>query len=82
MIKTLNEDNKSHKNYLSEAQFNVIGPLFGKVLNLVKETKAASSKILGGGKKNFVLDDEDLDKIKEELGKVTRAATYVMEVSG
>lgn len=82
MIKILNEDNKKHKNYLSEAQFAVIGPLFGKVLNLVKETKAASSKVLSGGKKNFLLDEEDLEKIKEELGKVSRSATYVMEVSG
>ena len=60
----------------------MIGPLFGKILNLVKETKAASSKILGGGKKNFVLDEEDMDKIKEELGKITRSSTYIMEVSG
>jgi hypothetical protein len=38
--------------------------------------------VLSGGKKNFVLDEEDLEKIKEELGKVSRAATYIMEVSG
>jgi hypothetical protein len=49
---------------------------------LVKETKAASSKILQGGKKNFMLDEEDLEKIKEELGKVSRSATYIMECSG
>jgi hypothetical protein len=48
----------------------------------VKETKAASSKIFSGGKKNFVLDEEDMEKIKEELGKVSRSATYIMEVSG
>jgi hypothetical protein len=38
--------------------------------------------VLSGGKKNFVLDEEDLEKIKEELGKVSRSATYIMEVSG
>jgi len=37
---------------------------------------------MSGGKKNFVLDEEDMEKIKEELGKITRSSTYIMEVSG
>jgi len=82
MIKTLNEDNKAHKNYLGETQFAVLGPLLGKVLNIVKEAKGASMKLFSGGKKNFVMDEEDLEKIKEELGKICRASTFVMEVSG
>jgi hypothetical protein len=82
MVKTLNEDNKTHKNYLSEAQFQQIGPLFGNILSLVQKTKTESAKILNGGKKNFVLDEEDMEKIKEELGKITRSSTYIMEVSG
>jgi hypothetical protein len=57
MIKSLNEDNKTHKNYLSEAQFQQIGPLFGNILSLVQKTKTESTKILNGGKKNFVLDE-------------------------
>ena len=82
MVKTLNEDNKTHKNYLSEPQFQQIGPLFGNILSLVQKTKTESAKILNGGKKNFVLDEEDMEKIKEELGKITRSSTYIMEVSG
>ncbi len=48
----------------------------------MKETKAGSSKIFSGGKKKFVLDEKDMEKIKEELGKVSRSATYIMEISG
>jgi hypothetical protein len=44
MIKSLNESNKAHKNYLNEQNFNVLGPLLGKVLALVRVAKDAATK--------------------------------------
>lgn len=82
MIKTMNEENKNHKNYLNDAQFNVLGPLCAKVLNLVREIRTTTMKSLTGGKRNFDIDEEDLDKVKDELAKICRASTYVMEISG
>lgn len=80
MFKALNE--AEEKNYLNEQHFAVMGPLLGKVLSIVKEAKAATMKSIQGGKKNFDLDEEDLERVKEELAKVCGAATYVMEISG
>jgi hypothetical protein len=82
MVKTLNENNKEAKNYMNDNHFNVLGPLLGKVLALVKDVKTASQKTLVGGKKNFDMDEEDLERVKEELAKVCEASTYVMEISG
>ncbi len=82
MIKSLNESNKVHKNYLNEQHFNVLGPLLGKILGLVRVAKDAATKQINGVKKNFELDEEDLEKVKEELAKQCEASTYVMEISG
>jgi|LauGreDrversion4_2_1035121.scaffolds.fasta_scaffold201151_2 hypothetical protein len=69
MIKALNESNKAHKNYLAEQHFNVLGPLLAKILSLVRVAKDAATKQINGVKKNFDLDEEDLEKVKEELAK-------------
>jgi hypothetical protein len=69
MIKTLNEDNKSHKNYLDNTHFNTLGPLLNKVLTQVRESKTNSMKSISGIKKNFDLDEEDMLKVREELSK-------------
>lgn len=82
MIKTLNEDNKSSKNYMGDAQFTVLGGLLNKVLNIVREVKTNSSKSMLGMKKNFDIDEDDLERVKEELAKQCEASTYVMEISG
>jgi hypothetical protein len=44
MIKSLNESNKTHKNYLNDQHFNVLGPLLGKILALVRVAKDAATK--------------------------------------
>lgn len=82
MIKSLNEDNKSAKNYMNDSHFNALGPLLNKVLNIVKEAKTTAMKTINGGKKNFDMDEEDLERVKEELAKICGASTYVMEISG
>jgi hypothetical protein len=82
MIKSLNEDNKTHKNYMNDQHFNQLGPLLGKVLAFVREEKTHAMKALQGGKKNFDIDEEDLERIKEEIAKICAPSTYVMEISG
>ena len=82
MIKALNESNKVHKNYMNEQNFNVVGPLLGKILGLVRVAKDAATKQINGFKKNFDLDEEDFEKVKEELAKQCESSTYVMEISG
>jgi hypothetical protein len=81
MLKALNES-KSQTAYLTEAHFNVLGPLLGKVLTQVREAKTIATKQINGVKKNFELDEEDMEKVKEELAKQCEASTYVMEISG
>ena len=39
-------------------------------------------KSISGGKKNFDMDEEDLERVKEDLAKICEASTYVMEISG
>ena len=82
MIKTLNEDEKQTKNYLNEQQLGMLGPLLNKVLNIVSKAKTETTKSLQVSKKNFDMDEEDLDRVKEELAKICGASTYVMEISG
>ena len=38
MLKALNE-NKTATQYMEQSHFNVLGPLLGKVLSIVKEVK-------------------------------------------
>lgn len=82
MTKVLNEDNKVSKNYMSEGHFNLLGPLLSKGLAIIKEAKAQTLKTISSGKKNFDIDEEDLERVKEELARICIASTYVMEISG
>lgn len=80
MIKVLNEDKA--KPYLGDEQFTLIGSLLQRVLNLVRDVKTKSQKSLLGLKKNLNVDEEDLERVKEELAKQCEASTFVMEISG
>ncbi|MFM7858062.1 MAG: hypothetical protein ACKO96_40635, partial [Flammeovirgaceae bacterium] len=60
----------------------MVGPLLGKILGLVRVAKDAATKQINGVKKNFDLDEEDFEKVKEELAKQCESSTYVMEISG
>lgn len=80
MIKNLNETNKKNKIYMSDKDFNTLGPLLGKVLALVKEFKTKTLAQFGNN--NIEMDEEDMDNFKENLAKVCLSATFVMEISG
>jgi hypothetical protein len=60
----------------------VLGPLLNKVLNLVRDVKTNSQKSMAQIKKNLDMDEEDLERVMDELGKQCAASTYVMEISG
>eukprot|EP00347_Sterkiella_histriomuscorum_P001538 403371652 len=80
MIKNLNENNKSSKNYFNESQLTALGQLLNKVLNLVSEAKKETVALLSNKKHDF--DEEDIELMKENLSKLTAPSTYVMEISG
>lgn len=80
MTKTLNENNKTHKNYMTEDFFNTLGPILGKVLNLVSNAKKETINILNN--KNVDIDEEDVEVMKENLAKICAPSTFVMEISG
>lgn len=80
--KTLNEENKSAKNYMDEHSFSIIGPLLNSILELVKTAKNETIKTLNLKKAGLEVDDEDMEAIKIELAKICSASTYVMEISG
>ena len=65
---------------MSEADFNTLGPLLQKTLAIVKELKTKTLATFGG--KNAEFDDEDMENFKEDLAKVCKASSYVMEISG
>ena len=80
MIKVLNEDKAT--NFMGDEQLNILGGLLQKVLNIVREVKTHSQKSILSMKKNLDLDEEDLDRVKQELSKQCEASTFVMEISG
>ena len=59
---------------------NTLGQLMSKALTLVSEAKKRAGSLTN--QKNYEVDEEDLEAQKEELAKLTRPATYVMEISG
>lgn len=51
-------------------------------LNLVTLLRNETKQSIEAAKKGFDMDEEDLEVIKEELAKVSRTSSYVMELSG
>ena len=80
--RTINEENKSVKNYMDEQSFSVLGPLLNKALELVKVAKIDTITSMNVQKAGLEVDDEDMETMKEELAKICSASTYIMEISG
>ena len=80
MTKTLNEQQPTNPTYLDGEMTTRIGELFGKVLTLVSSAKKETSSLVNA--KNIEIDEEDLETMKDQLAKLTKPATYVMEISG
>jgi len=49
---------------------------------LVASLKSAHMQVISSSKATFDIDEEDMEKIKEEMSKVGRVASQVMELTG
>lgn len=80
-MKAINTNNDaSARNFMTQEQMNTLGPLLKQVLDLVNEIRTESLKGINQMKKE--MDEEDLDAVKEQLAKMCKPATYVMEICG
>jgi hypothetical protein len=48
----------------------------------VASVKSATKIVLSQTKKNYDMDEEDIENIKEDLAKMTTVTTQVMELTG
>jgi len=61
---------------------STLGPLMKQTLDIVSGLKAAHKTFLQQTKANYDIDEEDVDKIKEEMAQIGKVASQVMELSG
>ena len=80
MTKTMNEQQPKQPTYMEAAMFGKLGELLGRVLTLVSNAKKETGSLVN--QKNIEIDEEDLETLKDEISKLTKPATYVMEISG
>lgn len=80
MIKTLNEQQPSQPTYFTAEHIKGLVELLGQVLTQVSTVKKESGSLLN--QKNIEIDEEDLEALKEQMTKLSKPATYVMEISG
>lgn len=80
MIKTLNEQQPSQPTYFTAEHIRGLVELLGQVLTQVSTVKKESGSLLN--QKNIEIDEEDLEALKEQMTKLSKPATYVMEISG
>jgi predicted metal-binding protein len=82
-IKAINENIDNHKQALMSCiDLNVCGQIMKQVLSLVDEVKSEQIKQIQEKKAGDDLDQEDEEEIKNELAKITKASTQVMELAG
>ena len=80
MTKTMNEQQPQQPTYLDADSMRGLGELLGKVLTLVSAAKKESGSLVN--QKNIEIDEEDLEALKEQMTKLSKPATYTMEISG
>ena len=81
-LKALNENNDTHREFLSDAQISSLGPLIKRTLDLVTALRQASKKVIQTKQQNREIDAEDEEKLKKDLAKVSDVACQVMELTG
>jgi len=67
---------------LNDEQIAALGPILKDTLDLVAALKAAHRQVIQKTKSTYDIDEEDLEKIKEEMAEVGRVASQAMELSG
>ena len=81
-LKELNRSNDKVRDFLTDAQINALGPVIKESLLLTKEYKEAYLKQMAEEKSKLELDEEDVERFIEESAKVSKVASYVMELTG
>lgn len=81
-LRALNKSNQVRRDFLTTAQIEALGPIIKGTCDLVASLKTATQLVIGQTKKNFELDEEDIDRIKEDLARVSSVMTQVMELTG
>ena len=81
-LRALNKNNTQRRDFLTQAQIESLGPIIKGTCDLVTSLKAAHKIVIGQQKKNFEIDEEDIDRIKEDMARMTSVTTQVMEPTG
>lgn len=74
-----NEVANDQRFFESPAAMEAFGKLMKQCLECVEATKDSQLAMIEERNKNNEIDEEDEDEIKEELYKITGAATYINE---
>lgn len=78
-MRIISENETDNKIFESEQQMNSFIELMGQCLNTVAVNKEHQLALIEEKNQNHQIDAEDEDQIKEELYKITGAATYINE---
>ena len=70
----------NNKNFFTGEQLQTLLQTLSRVLDLVQETKNSSAQLLQS--KNIGFDEEDIENLKDEMAKICKASTYIMEIHG
>lgn len=81
-LRALGRCNVQNTQFLDQAHITALGPIIRQTLELVASLKSAHMQVISSSKATFDIDEEDMDKIKEEMSKVGRVASQVMELTG
>lgn len=81
-LRALGHCNSDHSILLNDEQINVLGPILKDTLDLVSSLKSAHRTLIQQTKATYDIDEEDIEKIKDEMAEVGRVATEAMELSG
>ena len=81
-LRALGRCNDNQRQFLTQDQINALGPLIKQTLDVVSGLKAAHKTFLQQTKANYEIDEEDVDKIKDEMAEIGKVASQVMELSG
>ena len=74
-LRALNKHNNIRRDFLTQAQIESFGPVIKGTVDLVSSLKSATKLVIEQSKKNFEMDEEDLERIKEDLAKASSVTT-------
>ena len=81
-LRAIGRVNETNTQFLTQEQINSFQPLLKATLDLVTEQKEAFKTILTVQQASREMDEEDVEKFKEQIAKIGRAASQCMELTG